>query len=43
MRSGFLGGGIGPTAIKRRSGLAAPVPVAGAEVVANGGFHDTSM
>lgn len=38
MRSGFLGGGIGPTVIKRRSGLAAPVPVAGAELLTNGGF-----
>ena len=36
MSSGFLGGGIGPTAIKRRSGLAAPVPVAGSEIIANG-------
>ena len=38
MNSGFLGGGIGPTAIKRRSGLAAPVPVAGAELLTNGDF-----
>ena len=36
--SGFLGGGIGPTAIKRRSGLAAPVPVAGPELLTNGDF-----
>lgn len=38
MSSGFLGGGIGPTAIKRRSGLAAPVPVAGTELLT-----DTSL
>lgn len=38
MSSGFLGGGIGPTAIKRRGGLAAPVPVVGAEQITNGGF-----
>lgn len=37
--SGFLGSGIGPTAIKRHSGLAAPVPVAGAELLSNGGFE----
>lgn len=37
--SGFLGGGVGPTAIKRRSGLAAPVPVAGAELLANGNME----
>ena len=38
MSSGFLGSGIGPTAIKRRGGLAAPVPVAGGELLTNGGF-----
>lgn len=36
MSSGFLGGGIGPTAIKRRSGLAAPVPVLGANILTDG-------
>ena len=39
MSSGFLGGGgVGPTAIRRRSGLAAPVPVAGNNVIVNGDF-----
>lgn len=37
--SGFLGGGIGPTAIKRRSGLAAPVPVAGSSIMADGNME----
>ena len=36
MSSGFL---PGPTAIKRRSGLAAPVPVAGAELLTNGNME----
>ena len=40
--SGFLGGGIGPTAIKRRSGLAAPVPVVGAELLVNGEFTSST-
>ena len=41
MSSGFFGGGIGPTAIKRRGGLTAPVPIIGAELLTNGGFEGT--
>lgn len=42
MSSGFLGNGIGPSAFGGSGELPAPVPVAGAELLINGGFDNGS-